>query len=77
MTPKEQVETIMDIFKSLNHGEQVDLFQEIKAQLIDNRKRRYEEHASRAELEQVGMKILEEGNRIITGNVPVTEKASY
>lgn len=69
MTPAEQVKTIMEIFIDIPHNEQVDLFKEIKAQLIDHRKSQMEVLQKNITITTENVEVLHKGNCEITGMV--------
>lgn len=72
----EKFKTIMEMFANLNHGEQVDLFLDIKQGLLDLRKQRIETHQKNIEYDSENVKALYAGNDRILGNLPTAEKAS-
>lgn len=71
---KDELNAIMEIFAKLNHGDQVDLFLNIKDALLKNRQIRLEEHKCRMAEQDENIKALYNGNEMITGNSTLAAK---
>lgn len=72
---KDKLNAIMQIFAELDHGQQVDLFLNIKDALLQNRAVRREEHEKILQVQQENIKALYNGNDMIIGiNSPVAKQ---
>jgi hypothetical protein len=65
---KDRLNAIMQIFAELDHGEQVDLFLNLKDALLQNRAARREEHEKILQVQQENIKTIFAGNDMIISN---------
>lgn len=72
---KDKLNAIMQIFAELDHGQQVDLFLNLKEALLQNRAVRREEHEKILQVQQENIKMIFAGNDMITGNNSAAVKA--
>lgn len=73
---KDELNAIMEVFAKLSHGDQVDLFLNIKDALLKNRQIRVEEHKCRMAEQDDNIKALYSGNEMITGTATLSAKQS-
>lgn len=67
----------MGILVELPHNDQVDLFNEVKAQLLAHRQLRMEEFEKGIAFAKDNLEVLTSGNRNILGTPLVSEKPTY
>lgn len=68
------VDSIMKEFDNLSHGEQVDLFLEIRNRLLINRDVRIANFKENAEVAAKNLQSLDDGNKIIINPESVSVK---
>lgn len=72
---KDKLNAIMQIFVELDHGQQVELFLNLKDALLENRAVRRDEHEKILQVQQENIKAIFAGNDMITGNNSAAVKA--